>query len=137
MSSTTETPIYVTILYHTSNTRFGMAYYLDHHIPLSKNEWGPYEMTSCVVCDTVKSSEYAVMVIATWRSIESWNKAQEADCTKAIVEDVKNYTDAEAVVLVGSVVGRENHVGTWKLERERRSGAETSGFWIYAIDTNS
>ncbi|KAF2495489.1 hypothetical protein BU16DRAFT_391004 [Lophium mytilinum] len=104
MSSATSTPIYVTFLYPT-NTSFNMTYYLNTHIPLTKKKYAPYGLRSCVVCDTADSPAFAVMVVSTWESIEGWNEAQKAECTKAIVEDVKNYTDGELVVLVGKVVG--------------------------------
>lgn len=82
-----------------------MSYYLNSHIPLTKREYAPYGMRSCVVCETAASPAFAVMVVTTWESIEKWNEAQKADCTETIVEDVKNYTDGELVVLIGRVVG--------------------------------
>lgn len=90
--------------------RFNLEYYMQHHIPLAKMNWGPMGMIGCIVAANDKdqghqASDYAVIVSTIWESHQAWITAQKDLVSALITADTPNFTNVTPIVVVGNVMG--------------------------------
>ncbi|KAF2726924.1 hypothetical protein EJ04DRAFT_479844, partial [Polyplosphaeria fusca] len=96
----------ITALYpRKPDLTFDTEYYISHHIPLFTKLWRPYGAQDVYFTEAQPGSEYAYCVTLHFRDIEGWERAvgNEEEMGE-IVGDVKNFTNGEAVFVVGRVV---------------------------------
>ncbi|KAH7407254.1 hypothetical protein BKA64DRAFT_705665 [Cadophora sp. MPI-SDFR-AT-0126] len=86
----------------SSASSFNLDYYLKHHMPLVEKAWGPQGITSWSVSTGDKGADYHVQTLVFWKSMEAIEEMTEV---AAILEDVKNFTDATPTQWMGRIVG--------------------------------
>lgn len=107
IANTTKPGLIITILYRqSSNLTFNLDYYLTHHIPLTVKYWTPHGLLDTHVAKATRESEFAYAITMAWKDEAHWNDAKDTvNEMEEIMGDVKNFTNAEPVFVVGKVVG--------------------------------
>jgi hypothetical protein len=106
MSSDTKVGAIVTGLYRRSpSLHFDLDYYVSSHIPFTTKLWAPHGLLKAHVLELRPDSGFAIKVILEWKDEESWDAALKDEETKKIMDDIKNFTNAEPLFIVGKVVG--------------------------------
>lgn len=89
-------------VYPTSSAAsFNLDYYLNHHLPLVEKLWGPEGLLSWTASKGVEGADFYLQVTLVWESIEAYENSTKPE----IMGDIKNYTEAQPAVFVGTVVG--------------------------------
>ena len=100
-------PALVTIVLYTrgSGTTFDLDYYLNKHIPLAKEIWGPYGMKIHSVSGL--QEQYHLSTVIEWEHTDSYERAQHDERTKDIETDIAsgNFSNSKPVLLMGNLVG--------------------------------
>jgi uncharacterized protein (TIGR02118 family) len=98
--------VIVTVLYPRHGmSSFDMEYYINRHIPVAKNIWGPFGMTNLIVSEAEKNSDYAVQATMMWRDMDAWKASQEAESNQKVMADLEefNFTNVKPSIVVSSV----------------------------------
>jgi hypothetical protein len=105
-SSAPECTFTSTVLYlRSSDFTFNLDYYLSHHIPLCLKYWKPHGLIEARVVEADADQQYAYIVTMMWKDKAAWAKAKAQDEEIAdIMGDVKEFTNAEPLFVVGQVV---------------------------------
>jgi uncharacterized protein (TIGR02118 family) len=104
-------PAHVTILYRNEpGTKFDLDYYLLTHIPLVRDKLGPHGLTRWEVTQYEQAPggpqpAYRLQCLLAFETAEQMGKALSSEEAKATSDDMANFTDANAVIMTGSVVG--------------------------------
>ncbi|OCK75141.1 hypothetical protein K432DRAFT_337918 [Lepidopterella palustris CBS 459.81] len=85
---------------------FDLSYYLSTHMPLVEAAWKPYGMQSWHVVKCDAASPYAVHAFMYWASADAFESAFAGPETKAVMEDVQNFSSEMPVRVGGVMVGR-------------------------------
>ena len=102
---------YITLVAYpdTPDITFDETYYVQKHVPMVFQHWKQYGLLDWKVISFDKNPDGSRTYIATsymtWESIESFNKAMTSDTVVLMVEDLKNFSNKEPVILNGSVIG--------------------------------
>jgi len=96
-------PATITVLYK-QGTKFDMDYYKKTHMPLVGEKWTPYGLKSWKVLQFGPEAPYTVQATLEWGDISEVQKASTSAAAKAIMDDVPNFSDTEAVLFAGEVV---------------------------------
>jgi uncharacterized protein (TIGR02118 family) len=97
----------VLILYPRKDTStFDADYYLNKHMPLAKSHWAKHGLKSYTVTELSGDGPYAYSTVAEFESMEAFGRAVQDPGTKEIMEDVKNFSSEQAVLVHGAVIGR-------------------------------
>lgn len=92
-----------------SDLKFDMDYYLETHMPLVDQKWGPYGLQNWKIVklddgpDGAKSL-YAVQAILTFETREDANKALTSSAATDVFGDIPNFSNKGPVRLTGSVL---------------------------------
>lgn len=100
-------PATITVLYpNVPDSRFDMDYYLSHHMPLGQKEMGTkaWRVSKIVDVPGHPPAPYQVQAVLEFSSVEEIGEALTKG-TERILADIPNFTDTQAVILVGEVVG--------------------------------
>jgi hypothetical protein len=95
--------VILTVLY-PKVPKFDVSYFFSHHVPTTKAAWEPLGMVSCILTEVEDESDYLIKAIIGWKDLASWEKAKADDATKKLREDVKKFTEAPPVMIVGKIV---------------------------------
>ncbi|KAK7725141.1 hypothetical protein SLS57_004054 [Botryosphaeria dothidea] len=101
-----------TVLYPNSlGKTFDVKYYLDSHMPLAEQLWGPLGMTSWVVIQFEPGPDgaappYRLKTVSEWESREKLSMAVASKEGKILRNDFAKFTDEVPIVLVGEEVVR-------------------------------
>ncbi|GIZ36586.1 hypothetical protein CKM354_000005600 [Cercospora kikuchii] len=95
-------PTSITVLY-PQGIQFDMDYYKSTHMPLAQEKWEKFGMKSWKVLKVKEGSPYIVQTILEFGSAEEWAAAAESQEGKDVLGDIKNYTNAEPILLVGEM----------------------------------
>jgi hypothetical protein len=106
-TSTAKPGFITTVLYRQSPTlTFNLDYYLTHHIPMVDKYWTPHGLLDTQVAKVTGESEFAYAITMTWNDEASWNSAKgTVDEMREIMGDVQKFTNAEALFVLGRVIG--------------------------------
>ncbi|KAK5051622.1 hypothetical protein LTR84_003274 [Exophiala bonariae] len=100
---------HATVLY-PGDAQFDLKYYLSTHLPLCEKGWKELGLVDWKVIEYTPgpdgSKPYAIGALLSWESLESIGKAFEAEATKGILDDVKNFSDKSPLFLIGNVAGQ-------------------------------
>lgn len=97
----------VTVMYpRKEGATFDLEYYKKTHMPLVSNTWGKYGLKSYAVTQTSPDAPYSTYVTMEFESIEGFGNAIKDEGTKAVMEDVANFSSEQPVLLAGPVVSR-------------------------------
>lgn len=102
-----ESNVVVTALYPRRDmASFDMEYYLNSHILLTRATWSQFGMINCSVYETDKNSDFFIQVIMTWKDMDGWNAAQNAESTKKIMADIDNskFTNVRPVMVTARLL---------------------------------
>nr|POF24730.1 hypothetical protein CFP56_71705 [Quercus suber] len=95
----------VTVLYPSHHT-FDLSYYLTTHMPLVSRHWGPHGMTGWKVLQiSSPDSVYQIQATLEFASGDAIQKAMSSDGRREVMGDIKNFTEAQPVIIAGPVVG--------------------------------
>ncbi|KAF7674913.1 hypothetical protein GT037_006676 [Alternaria burnsii] len=84
---------------------FDKEYYLKTHMPLAMKHWGPHGMKSYAVSELGADGPYSISSVMEFDSQEAVGKAMQDPGTKEIMDDVKNFTNSEPILVHGSIIG--------------------------------
>ena len=83
-----------------STTRFDRQYYVEKHLPLVTEAWGPYGMQSIAAFFPNGTGEGTIAVcVCVFRDDEAISASLRAPETKAVMADVSQFTDAKPTQL--------------------------------------
>ncbi|KAJ4265969.1 hypothetical protein NW762_003942 [Fusarium torreyae] len=85
---------------------FDIEYYQKTHIPLVLKIWESAGLKSWEVIQLGGSGAYQVITILRWESLAAFQKAAAMEESKALKDDVKNFTTAVATSVVGETVAQ-------------------------------
>jgi len=100
-----------TVLYPaTPDATFDLKYYISTHMPLAAEKWGSYGLKDWKVVEYQAgpdgSKPYSVAAIVTFESADGLKNALASEGTKAVFDDVPNFSKGPApLFLMGDVVG--------------------------------
>ncbi|KAK4964485.1 hypothetical protein LTR66_000088 [Elasticomyces elasticus] len=94
----------VTVLY-PSDTKFDMDYYVNKHMSLVQSIWGPAGLKSWKVLKFGKDDQFSVQATLEWDSPEAFQKAVAGPKTGEVMDDIKNFSDKNPVIMSGEVTG--------------------------------
>ncbi|MBV9539469.1 MAG: EthD family reductase, partial [Acidisphaera sp.] len=91
-------------------TRFDLDYYMNTHMPLVRERFGPFGLQSDRVLRGAGGPRggkgtYQIMALLTFASRQSIDDALAAH-GREVIGDIKNYTDAEAIMQFAEDVPR-------------------------------
>ncbi|KAI1763356.1 hypothetical protein GGR53DRAFT_369363 [Hypoxylon sp. FL1150] len=93
----------VSVVY-PKGAKFDMDYYLSHHMPLVRSKWTQFGLKSWKVAQyTNEESPYSVIAWLEFEDADHWGKAAASSEGKGIFDDIPNFTDGKATVLIGDV----------------------------------
>ena len=79
-----------------SSTRFDRQYYVQKHLPLVTAAWAPHGLVSIAAFFPTGTGEGTIAVcVCEFRDDEAISASLHAPGTKAVMQDVPNFTDAE------------------------------------------
>ncbi|RFN48194.1 ethyl tert-butyl ether degradation ethd [Fusarium flagelliforme] len=93
------------IIQYPSGHDFDVDYYLKTHMPLAEKTWSSKGLKSAEVIQLGGDSPYQIYSILRWESMAAFQAAAGSEESKAVHDDVKNFTTAKAEVRVGATVG--------------------------------
>jgi len=104
-------PTTVTVLYpKTSDSKFDLDYYLGTHMPLVAKEFGPYGFKGYRVIKFIGTpqpgveSPYSIQCSLEFDTPDQVTEALKATGAK-VLGDVPNFSNKDAILLIGDVVG--------------------------------
>ena len=89
------------------DSTFNKEYYLSTHMPLVAKYWKKHGLKSFAVTEFAADLPYSYSVVMEFESYEGWGAAAADANTKEIMEDVKNFSNEQPILLHGNVIGRE------------------------------
>ncbi|GKZ87985.1 hypothetical protein CBS115989_10854 [Aspergillus niger] len=93
-----------TVLY-PKDAAFDLQYYFSNHMTLAVERWSLHGLKDWrVVQFTSSDAPFVVGAMFTWDSMNGLTEACKAEDSKAIFEDVPNFSDQEPIILYGDVV---------------------------------
>ena len=100
-------PATITILYPTgSDATFDMSYYLNSHMPLVKELWGPEGLTGYKVTKFADPSQpYAVQCLLEFKSADEFQAAVKGQNTAKVMGDVPNFSNKQPLIMLGEFQG--------------------------------
>ena len=84
---------------------FDKEYYLKTHMPLAMKHWGPHGLKSYAVSELSADGPYSISSVMEFDSQEAVGKARQDPGTKEIMEDVKNFTNEQPILVHGNIIG--------------------------------
>lgn len=102
--------ITITILYpNVQDATFDLEYYLQKHMPLAQQHFGPhglvgYRVHKLVSTATGDPAPYSVMCLLEFPDRASWDEAV-AHAAPPVMADVPNFSNKEPSLWVGEAVG--------------------------------
>ncbi|KAK5123308.1 hypothetical protein LTR85_002738 [Meristemomyces frigidus] len=94
----------VTVLY-PKGCKFDMDYYMSTHMPLVQKNWSQYGLKSWKVVNFGKEAEYCVQATLEFGSMDDFKKAGGSSEAGEVMGDIKNFCDAQPLLLSGDVQG--------------------------------
>jgi uncharacterized protein (TIGR02118 family) len=88
--------------------KFDKDYYLKTHMPLVAKTWKKHGFKSYVVTEFQEDNDYGFAVVMEFESAEGWGTAYADADTKAVMEDIPNFSNEGPVLIHGSVLTRES-----------------------------
>jgi uncharacterized protein (TIGR02118 family) len=88
--------------------KFDKDYYLKTHMPLAAKTWKKHGLKSYAVTELNEDNEYGISVVLEFESAEGWGAAVADANTKAVMDDVPNFSNEGPVLLHGGVISRES-----------------------------
>lgn len=85
---------------------FDLDYYHATHMPLVKETWSPHGLKSFSVVQLSPDNPYSVAATLEFESQEHLGKALAVDGTKKVMDDVKNFSSEQPVIVAGNVTLR-------------------------------
>nr|XP_001392934.2 hypothetical protein ANI_1_2188074 [Aspergillus niger CBS 513.88] len=90
-----------TVLY-PKDAAFDLQYYFSNHMTLAVERWSLHGLKDWrVVQFTSSDAPFVVGAMFTWDSMNGLTEACKAEDSKAIFEDVPNFSDQEPIILNG------------------------------------
>jgi len=89
------------------DSTFNKEYYLSTHMPLVAKHWKRHGLKSYAVTELQADAPYSYSVVMEFESYEGWGAAGADANTKEVMEDIKNFSNEQPVLLHGNVIGRE------------------------------
>jgi uncharacterized protein (TIGR02118 family) len=86
--------------------KFDKDYYLKTHMPLAAKTWKPHGLKSYAVTELAADNPYGISVVMEFESAEGWGAAAADANTKAVLDDVPNFSNESPVLLHGAVIDR-------------------------------
>jgi uncharacterized protein (TIGR02118 family) len=97
----------VIVLYpRKEGSTFDLDYYHATHMPLVTKHWKKHGLKSFTVTKLGDENPYSVSATMDWESSESIGKALADPETKAVMEDIKNFSSEQPILLSGEVTLR-------------------------------
>ncbi|KAH9879406.1 hypothetical protein J1614_002846 [Plenodomus biglobosus] len=90
----------------TEKSTFNKDYYVSTHIPLVEKIWKPLGLKSWTVGELNPDGPYSYSVVMEFESLEAFGKATQDPGTKAVMEDVANFSSEQPMLLHGGVIAR-------------------------------
>lgn len=88
-----------------SGTRFDRDYYVETHLPLVQEAWGPSGLLSGELYVPAKDSSANVAVaVLTFSDEDAIGRALGSPTTPGVMADVANYTDIEPILSRGAAL---------------------------------
>ncbi|WZH46777.1 Dimeric alpha-beta barrel [Fusarium acuminatum] len=92
------------IIQYPTGHDFNVDYYVNTHMPLAEKTWGSHGLISAEVVKLGGDSPHQIYTIMKWESLAAFQKAGAMEETKAVHEDVKNFTTAKPTMVIGETV---------------------------------
>jgi uncharacterized protein (TIGR02118 family) len=89
------------------DSKFDKEYYLSTHMPLVAKYWKKHGFKSYTVTELNADGPYTYSVVMEFESYEGWGAAGADPNTKEVMEDVKNFSNEQPILLHGGVISRE------------------------------
>jgi uncharacterized protein (TIGR02118 family) len=102
-----------TVVYpNDDDIKFDLDYYLKTHMPLVKNTWGKHGLEKWEVIKFAQGPDgskpkYAIEALLTFKDGAALQAAMADEGTKAVFDDVPNFTNKQPIFLAGEVVGSD------------------------------
>ncbi|KAF2138450.1 uncharacterized protein K452DRAFT_233849 [Aplosporella prunicola CBS 121167] len=103
-------PVFTTILYPSaSDATFDLDYYLNKHMPMVQEHFGPHGMKGWKVQKLVgtasgKGSPYSITCALEFGTKEEFDNALKAGA-EPVMADIPNFSNKDPIFLVGEQVG--------------------------------
>ncbi|EMC94850.1 hypothetical protein BAUCODRAFT_93390, partial [Baudoinia panamericana UAMH 10762] len=91
----------LTFVLYPKGTNFNMDYYISTHMKMVGDKLSQYGLKGWKVSDFGKDAEYCVGATLEWESMEAFQKGASSDDMKTILDDVKNFSDKEPMLMPG------------------------------------
>ncbi|KAM0144700.1 hypothetical protein ACHAP3_000732 [Botrytis cinerea] len=94
----------ITVLYpKTETSTFDSDYYIQTHMPLVQEKWGPHGLRNWINTKLVESGGYSYQTILWFESKEAFGRAVAVE-GPTVTEDVLNFSSEKPLIIVGEEV---------------------------------
>ncbi|KAF2847839.1 hypothetical protein T440DRAFT_470660 [Plenodomus tracheiphilus IPT5] len=90
----------------TDKSTFNKDYYISTHMPFVEKTWKPHGLKSWTVSELNADGPYSYSTVVEFESYEAFGKASQDPATKAVMDDVVNFSSEQPVLLHGGIIGR-------------------------------
>jgi uncharacterized protein (TIGR02118 family) len=90
------------------DSKFDKEYYLATHMPLVEKHWKKHGLKSYAVTELNADGPYSYSVVMEFESYEGFGAAGADPNTKEVMDDVKNFSNEQPIIVHGAVIGRES-----------------------------
>ncbi|KAJ4400552.1 hypothetical protein N0V91_008594 [Didymella pomorum] len=87
-------------------SKFDLDYYHATHMPLVKDTWTQHGLKSFSIVQLAPDNQYSIAAILDFESQEGLGKAMGDPATKKVMDDVKNFSNEQPVIVAGNVTLR-------------------------------
>jgi uncharacterized protein (TIGR02118 family) len=84
---------------------FDKEYYLSSHMPLTFKHWKKHGMKGYKVTELNADSPYSYIVVMDFETPEGFEAAVKDADTKEVMEDIKNFSSEEPIMVYGMNIG--------------------------------
>ncbi|KAH6638161.1 hypothetical protein C7974DRAFT_155450 [Boeremia exigua] len=82
---------------------FDLDYYHATHMPLAKETWTKHGLKSFTVVQLSPENQYSIAATLNFESQEALGKALADPATKAVMDDVPNFSSEKPVIVAGNI----------------------------------
>ncbi|KAH6693714.1 hypothetical protein F5X68DRAFT_228122 [Plectosphaerella plurivora] len=93
------------LVQYPAGEAFDQEYYLKTHMPLVEKIWKPHGLSAWEILVFPADAPYQVQARLTWESTDAWKAAASHADSKAVFDDIPNFTASKPILLTGQVVG--------------------------------
>ncbi|KAM0354870.1 hypothetical protein ACHAPU_000706 [Fusarium lateritium] len=98
--------MFTVLIQYPTGHDFDVDYYVNTHMPLAEKVWKSHGLQGADIIKLSGEGPYQIYSILRWESLEAFQKAYAMEETKAVQEDVKNFTTGKATIAFGDTVAR-------------------------------